>query len=64
MESTGRIAEMVAKRQKRLTGMVIIMIAFFNVSWTPYAVVAFLELIQWIVLPTSVAIPGLLFCKT
>lgn len=55
---------MVAKRQKRLTGMVIIMIAAFNLAWTPYAFVALLEVFQWDFLPVAWTVPALLLCKT
>ena len=64
IKSTGRIAKMVAKRQKRMTGMVVIMIVVFNLAWTPYAFVAILEIFQCDFLPTEVAITSFLLCKT
>ena len=64
IKSTGRIAKMVAARQKRLTRMVTIMIAAFNLAWTPYALVAVLKLLQRNFLPVTWTVPGLLLCKT
>ena len=64
IKSTGRIAKMVAARQKRLTRMVTIMIAAFNLAWTPYAFVAILKLLQRNFLPVTWTVPGLLLCKT
>ena len=55
---------MVAKRQRRLTGMVTIMIAAFNLAWTLYAFVAICELLQWDFLTSARTVPGLLPCKT
>ena len=64
IKSTGRIAKMVAARQKRLTRMVTIMIAAFNLAWTPYAFVAILKVLQRNFFPVTWTVPGLLLCKT
>ena len=64
IKSTGRIAKMVAERQKRLTRMVTIMIAAFNLAWTPYAFVAILKVLQRNFFPVTWTVPGLLLCKT
>ena len=59
----GRIAEMKAKREKRLTRMVIIMVLAFNASWTPYAIVCTLKLFNKNFISPSWTIPGLLLAK-
>ena len=59
----GRIAEIKAKREKRLTRMVIIMVLAFNASWTPYAIVCTLKLFNKNFIAPSWTIPGLLLAK-
>ena len=60
----GRIAEQKAKREKRLTRMLVLMVVAFNVSWSPYALVCFLKVVHHNFVSPTMAVPGLLFAKT
>ena len=51
------------KREKRVTLMVLLMIIAFNISWSPYAFVCTLKLIDKNFVPDSWAVPGLLLAK-
>ena len=51
------------KREKRVTLMVLLMIIAFNISWSPYAFVCTLKLIDKNFVPDAWAVPGLLLAK-
>ena len=59
----GRIAELKSQRERRVGRMVFLMILAFNVSWTPYAVVCFLRLLNQINIPAVWTVPGFIFTK-
>ena len=59
----GRIAEIKAKRERRLTRMVIIMILSFNACWTPYALVCTLKLFHRNFVSPTLSVPGLILAK-
>ena len=59
----GRIAEVKAKREKKLRRMIFLMILAFNFSWTPYAIVCFLRLIQQNLVIPVWTVPGFILTK-
>ena len=61
--TTGRIAEIVARRQKRITRMVILMILAFNISWAPYAFISLMELLRLNLVTPLWSFPSLCFSK-
>ena len=59
----GRIAELKSQREKRVGKMVFLMILAFNVSWTPYAIVCFLRLLNHNPIPPVWTVPGFILTK-
>ena len=46
MNVSGRVAEIIAKRQKKVTRMIMLIIFAFNFCWTPFAIICILKLFQ------------------
>lgn len=63
LNATGRIAKMVARRENRITRMVILMAVAFNVCWAPYACVALIELFQQHFVSPLKSLPGFFMVK-
>ena len=54
---------MKSQREKRVGRMVFLMILAFNVSWTPYAIVCFLRLLNYNPIPPVWTVPGFILTK-
>ena len=59
----GSIAQIKSNRHKKVERMVFLMIFAYNMSWTPYALVCFLRLINLNFLSPAWTVPGFIFTK-
>ena len=59
----GRIAQIKSNRHKKVERMVFLMIFAYNMSWTPYALVCFLRLVNLNFLSPAWTVPGFIFTK-
>ena len=59
----GGIAQIKSNRHKKVERMVFLMIFAYNMSWTPYALVCFLRLVNLNFLSPAWTVPGFIFTK-
>ena len=62
-KSNGAVADICRKREKKVTGMLILMVVAFNVSWSPYAIMCVFEVFLRHSVPPLWKIPVLLLAK-